>query len=249
MKQEAPPSNSESGAPGSDHFTLASSPNAGQRRSGEQPLWWEWASNNGFVSGKFRTLYGGTPHPSPSEKPAAPHPNRRRAGQRSSLDLGMTVTVGAILPFSRSFIHVIFLFTACLWCSKALCGAPAACAWLLAQRPSLFCGAARRVLLPFLCLPPLPRLRGQQLTGRLPMGHGAEIATDPRLRRQPHPALTLAASGVLAHAIPPSSTFLSPRQLFSRSWLSDSSARACCLTCCRQLSQVRAPTRATEGDA
>ena len=101
MKQEAAPSNTDSGAAGSDHFTLAS-PNAGQRRAGNQPLWWEWASNNGFVSGKFRTLYGGTPHPSPSQNPAAPHPNRRRAGQRSSLDLGMTVGMGTILPFSRS---------------------------------------------------------------------------------------------------------------------------------------------------
>lgn len=96
MKQEPPGAHQESTASGADHFTLAS-PNAGQRRAGNQPLWWEWASNNGFVSGKFRTLYGGTPHPSPSQKAVGMHPNRRRAGQRSSLNLGM----GAILPFSR----------------------------------------------------------------------------------------------------------------------------------------------------
>jgi hypothetical protein len=106
-----------------------------------------------------------------------------------------------------------------------------------------------------------PVCGGQLLTGRR-VGHGAEIATDPRLHRQPHPALTRAPSAVLAHAIPASSTSLSPRQLFSRSLLVAPlrvllcacllrvlAARACCLTCCRQLSHVRARTRATVGDA
>lgn len=164
MKQEAPPSNTDSGAAGSDHFTLAS-PNAGQRRAGNQPLWWEWASNNGFVSGKFRTLYGGTPHPSPSQKPAAPHPNRRRAGQRSSLDLGMTVGVGTtlghcegtILPFSRSafcFFHShareeIKYFSiysrAWLWCCEALACSRGLCVPSCAA-PSLVLRSAMHVL-------------------------------------------------------------------------------------------------------
>jgi hypothetical protein len=66
-----------------------------------------------------------------------------------------------------------------------------------------------------------PVCGGQLLTSRR-VGHGAEIVTDPRLHRPPHPALTRAPSAVLAHAIhaiPASSTFLSQRQLFSRSLL------------------------------
>ena len=59
----------------SDHFMLASLDAAGQRRAGKQPLWWEWASNSGFVSGQFRTLYGGTPRPSPTNKCFHPPPS------------------------------------------------------------------------------------------------------------------------------------------------------------------------------
>lgn len=86
----------------SDHFTLAS-PDAGLRRAGKQPLWWEWASNDGFVTGKFRTLYGGTPHPSPTHRVAAHRLDRRRASQRHSLNGGL----GTILPFSRSVCGVL----------------------------------------------------------------------------------------------------------------------------------------------
>uniref|UniRef100_A0A6T7QL64 non-specific serine/threonine protein kinase n=1 Tax=Hanusia phi TaxID=3032 RepID=A0A6T7QL64_9CRYP len=48
-----------------DHFGKS---NAEDRRRNNQPIWWDWATNNGFVTGKFRTLYGGTPHPSPNTK-------------------------------------------------------------------------------------------------------------------------------------------------------------------------------------
>jgi len=90
-----------------DHFIVASP--KGHGVGGKQPLWWEWASNNGFVSGKFRTLYGGTPHPSPTHnagKAAAAARLEHRglragarpsAAQRLSLELGS----GTILPFTR----------------------------------------------------------------------------------------------------------------------------------------------------
>ena len=111
MQEERGSGDGEAGA-ASDHFSLVS-PKAGESRAGkQQPLWWEWASNNGFVTGKFRTLYGGTPHPSPthnSAKAAAAarleQRERERRGGRCqdaagaglSLDLG----TGAILPFTR----------------------------------------------------------------------------------------------------------------------------------------------------
>jgi serine/threonine protein kinase len=74
-----------------DHWTLASpavlqrrEEKQGEKKTGvqphklrqQQPLWWEWASNQGFVSGKFRTLYGGTPHASPTlhKRPHLPSP-------------------------------------------------------------------------------------------------------------------------------------------------------------------------------
>ena len=107
VKEEAshaPPNASAApSALASDHFTLAT-PSAGQRRAGNQPLWWEWASNHGFVTGsfvtgQFRTLYGGTPHPSPTHKQGGRIDRRHaaRAGQR----LPRASAMGTILPFSR----------------------------------------------------------------------------------------------------------------------------------------------------
>uniref|UniRef100_A0A7S4H8A5 non-specific serine/threonine protein kinase n=1 Tax=Guillardia theta TaxID=55529 RepID=A0A7S4H8A5_GUITH len=49
-----------------DHFGKSNGED--KRRNSHQPIWWDWATNNGFVTGKFRTLYGGTPHPSPNAK-------------------------------------------------------------------------------------------------------------------------------------------------------------------------------------
>ena len=95
---------------GADHFSLVPH-EAEPQRTNSEPMWWEWASKNGFVTGQFRTLYGGTPHHSPSgaavdRTPGAKHGHSRRrgggemprGGDRSHVDGGST---GSILPFSR----------------------------------------------------------------------------------------------------------------------------------------------------
>mmetsp|Transcript_24203 Transcript_24203/g.38023 ORF Transcript_24203/g.38023 Transcript_24203/m.38023 type:complete len:739 (+) Transcript_24203:74-2290(+) len=57
--------------------------------SNSQPLWWDWSENNGFVSGKFRTLFGGTPYASPGLQSRADNSYQRRQGP------------GGITPFAR----------------------------------------------------------------------------------------------------------------------------------------------------